>query len=118
MIEFDHTDSNSYRLEKKKIRLLLLIHFFLSFFMNIKTVQSKHIPKFIGMVKLFLGIILGHCIFHYHIKIPFLQEGSGFIMTRKMARQFVCFAERWINESSTYDDIELNKFFLSYNNKN
>lgn len=43
------------------------------------------------------SIILGHCIFHYHIKIPFLQEGPGFIMTQKMARQ-ICLLCRKVDK--------------------
>lgn len=61
-------------------------------------------------------ILLGHCIFDIRSRKPYLHGGSGYIMTRKMAKQFVYLSEKWINESTTYDDIEINRY-LSYLNK-
>ena len=61
-------------------------------------------------------VMLGHCIFHCFHGGTFLQGGAGYLMTRKMAQKFVFYAEKWINESSTADDVEITRF-LSYVNQ-
>ena len=60
--------------------------------------------------------MLGHCIFHCFVGGTFLQGGSGYLMSRKMAKMFVLFAEKWINESTKADDVEITRF-LSYVNQ-
>ena len=59
-------------------------------------------------------ILLGNCI----AKGPFsfVQGGSGYIMTRAMARQFVIFSERWLKEAIGPDDFEMSRF-MSYLNQ-
>ena len=58
--------------------------------------------------------LLGNCI----AKGPFsfVQGGSGYIMTRAMARQFVAFSHKWLKESVGPDDFEMSRF-LSYMKK-
>lgn len=61
-------------------------------------------------------VMLGHCIFHCFVGGTFLQGGAGYLMSRKMATKFVYFAEKWLKESTTYDDVEITRF-LSYVNQ-
>ena len=57
-------------------------------------------------------IMLGNCqITHY--KYPYFQGGTGYIMTRKMASQFVNNSRRWMKETRGPDDVSITKF-LSY----
>lgn len=61
-------------------------------------------------------IMLGHCLYHCGIRKTFLQGGSGYIMTRIMAKQFVNLSGRWLKESKHFDDFEITRF-LSYLNQ-
>lgn len=45
--------------------------------------------------------------------ISFLQGGTGYIMTRRMASEFIKHAYRWVRESSGPDDVEITRF-LNY----
>lgn len=56
-------------------------------------------------------ILLGNCISKG--EFSFIQGGSGYIMTRAMAREFISYSERWLRESSGPDDFEMSRF-LSY----
>ena len=57
------------------------------------------------------SIFLGFC-----IDGAFLQGGTGYIMSRKMAYYFVKYSRKWLNESHGPDDVEIIRF-LKYVNK-
>lgn len=55
------------------------------------------------------SVLLGDCIIGGYM----IQGGSGYIMSRKMARKFVKYSKKWLNESKGPDDVEIRRF-LSY----
>ena len=55
-------------------------------------------------------IMLGNCLYHFIKKKSFLQDWSGYIMIRKMAKLFVDNSSRWLSETNSYDDYKMNKF--------
>lgn len=61
------------------------------------------------------SIILGNCFYNCFANLNFVQGGSGFFMTRKMARNFLKYATKWVEESEIEDDISLNLFLLYLN---
>lgn len=61
-------------------------------------------------------VFLGNCLRHNNHLETFLQGGSGYILTRKMAEKFVELSAQWINDTRSYDDLEVNKF-LNYLNQ-
>ena len=57
---------------------------------------------------------LGNC-FCAPKKNIYIQGGSGFIMTRAGAVEFLKYSERWLRESRREDDVELNRMFKYMN---
>ena len=57
---------------------------------------------------------LGNC-FCAPKKTLYIQGGSGLIMTRAGAVEFLKYSERWLRESHRADDVELNRMFKYMN---
>ena len=54
--------------------------------------------------------MLGSCQSRKYQNISFFQGGTGYIMTRKMAKEFVDHAYQWVRESLGPDDLEIARF--------
>lgn len=55
-------------------------------------------------------ILLGNCQALPHVSATYIQGGSGYIMTRRMAIEFVKHSKRWLDEPDQIDDIDIAKF--------
>lgn len=59
------------------------------------------------------SVFLGNC--QYTGNMMYLQGGTGYIMSRKMAKDFVKLSKRWLLIAKASDDLEITKF-LSFLN--
>ncbi|KAK8895352.1 hypothetical protein M9Y10_023813 [Tritrichomonas musculus] len=60
-------------------------------------------------------VVLGNCVLNCDKRKSSLQGGTGYIMTRKMAKKFVDFAAKWLQKTKVWDDYEFNDFLSSIN---
>ena len=55
-------------------------------------------------------VMLGSCQTKNRYNVSFFQGGTGYIMTRRMAKEFVKHAYKWVRESLGPDDFEITRF--------